>query len=59
MTPRDHVTPNEDGQCRFCNQPRTVAFEVKGERVHDTELCGPGYFGTAKALNASKWRDLD
>ena len=57
--PDDRVIPREDGQCQFCKQARTVAFEVQGKMVHDTELCGPCYFGTAQALDSSKWEALD
>ena len=62
ITPRfpdDGMIPHEDGQCRFCDQSPTVALEIKGQMVHDTELCGPCYFGTAKALDSSKWGALD
>lgn len=49
--------PDYEGECD-CGQTPTVNILEDGEVTHHSGLCGPCFFGTAKALCVSWWLEF-
>lgn len=55
----DEFRPDYDSVCLNCSTAPVVTM-YKGEKcINDSELCGPCFFGTAKALDPEWWNDQD
>ena len=49
----DVFEPNYRNICDTCEQRPTVF--VKGSQPYDSNLCGPCFFGTSRALEPDNW----
>lgn len=49
--------PNHGTKCENCEQTPTVVVIVSTTEEYNSGLCGPCYFGTARALDSDEWDD--